>query len=49
MWGSNFPVEKLWTDYTTLLATYLDVMAGYDDITRDAIFATTARRVYHLA
>ncbi len=29
LYGSNFPIEKLWTDYATLLETYRSVLAAY--------------------
>lgn len=48
MWGSNFPVEKLWTDYDTLLGAYRRVLAGFDDDTRAHILEATATRVYRL-
>lgn len=48
MWGSNFPVEKLWTDYGTLLRSYQQVLDEYDQQTRDAVFGQTAGRVYRL-
>ncbi len=48
MWGSNFPVEKLWTDYTTLFEAYATALADEDRSTRDAVFGGTARRVYRL-
>jgi predicted TIM-barrel fold metal-dependent hydrolase len=48
MWGSNFPVEKLWTDYESMFSTYQDVLAREDPATRDAVFGETAKRVYSL-
>jgi predicted TIM-barrel fold metal-dependent hydrolase len=48
MWGSNFPIEKLWTDYSALVAAWRQALSGYaPDIQRD-VFARTARRVYAL-
>ena len=29
LFGSNFPIEKLWTDYAALIAAYRDAIAGY--------------------
>ncbi|MGF1554490.1 MAG: amidohydrolase family protein [Paracoccaceae bacterium] len=46
--GSNFPIEKLWTDYASLLAAYRDATAALTAPERDAIFETTARRLYRL-
>jgi predicted TIM-barrel fold metal-dependent hydrolase len=42
LFGSNFPIEKLWTSYREL------VDAGLRTDQRDAIFGTTAMRVYRL-
>jgi predicted TIM-barrel fold metal-dependent hydrolase len=48
MWGSNFPVEKLWTDYATLVHAFGAALADADDRTRAAVFGGTAARVYRL-
>jgi predicted TIM-barrel fold metal-dependent hydrolase len=48
LWGSNFPIEKLWTDYATLLAAHRDAAAGLSAAQRSAIFNDTACRVYRL-
>ena len=48
MWGSNFPVEKLWTDYDSLLSTYREVLSDVDAATAAAVFGGTATRVYRL-
>jgi predicted TIM-barrel fold metal-dependent hydrolase len=48
LWGSNFPIEKLWTDYATLLAAHRDAAAGLSDGQQRAIFNDTACRVYRL-
>ena len=48
LFGSNFPIEKLWTRYGDLIAAYL-AAADYLSVSdRNAIFAGTARRVYRL-
>jgi predicted TIM-barrel fold metal-dependent hydrolase len=48
LFGSNFPIEKLWTDYGLIV----DAVAGaLDDCTaeqRDAIFHANAARIYRL-
>lgn len=48
LFGSNFPIEKLWTSYGELLATFLkaadDLSAGRQKL----IFYDTAKRVYRL-
>jgi predicted TIM-barrel fold metal-dependent hydrolase len=48
LWGSNFPIEKLWTDYAALIAAFRAGAEGLGDAARAAIFETTARRVYRL-
>lgn len=48
LFGSNFPIEKLWTSYGELLAAFLkaadDLSAGRQKL----IFYDTAKRVYRL-
>jgi predicted TIM-barrel fold metal-dependent hydrolase len=48
LWGSNFPIEKLWTDYATLLAAHRTAAARLPEPARRAIFHDTASRVYRL-
>jgi predicted TIM-barrel fold metal-dependent hydrolase len=48
LFGSNFPVEKLWTTYRELVDAYLAAAASLPAQERDAIFRTTAERVYRL-
>ena len=48
LFGSNFPIEKLWTSYGALLGAFLDAAAGLDDAARAAIFEKTAVRIYRL-
>lgn len=48
LWGSNFPIEKLWTTYPALLGAHQDAAAGLTDPQRRAIFHDTASRVYRL-
>jgi predicted TIM-barrel fold metal-dependent hydrolase len=45
LWGSNFPIEKLWTDYAALLDAQRAAVAPAD---REAVFHDTASRVYRL-
>jgi len=49
LFGSNFPIETLWTDYPSLLAAYLTALAGETAEARDAVFSGNARRLYRLA
>jgi predicted TIM-barrel fold metal-dependent hydrolase len=48
LFGSNFPIEKLWTDYRKLIETYRAAAATLRADQREAIFKTTAMRVYRL-
>ena len=48
LFGSNFPIEKLWTSYRDLVDAYRKATARLRPEQRDAIFATTATRVYRL-
>jgi predicted TIM-barrel fold metal-dependent hydrolase len=45
MFGSNFPIEKLWTTYAALVGAY---RAGVPATDHDHVFNKTARRVYRL-
>ncbi len=48
LFGSNFPIEKLWTNYAALIAAHRDAVAGYSPEEQKAIFHDTAARVYRL-
>ncbi len=48
LFGSNFPIEKLWTSYRALLDAFLEAASRFTEAEREAIFAGTARRVYRL-
>jgi predicted TIM-barrel fold metal-dependent hydrolase len=48
LFGSNFPIEKLWTSYRSLVEAYLAAAGELSADQRDAIFRTTAMRVYRL-
>jgi predicted TIM-barrel fold metal-dependent hydrolase len=45
LFGSNFPIEKLWTDYGALIAAH---RAAVPEAARAEVFGETARRVYCL-
>jgi predicted TIM-barrel fold metal-dependent hydrolase len=45
LFGSNFPIEKLWTTYASLVQAH---RAGVPATDHDQIFNRTARRVYRL-
>jgi predicted TIM-barrel fold metal-dependent hydrolase len=49
MFGSNFPIESIWTDLPTLVRTWLRVLGELDLEARRDVLGATARRVYSLA
>jgi predicted TIM-barrel fold metal-dependent hydrolase len=48
LFGSNFPIEKLWSSYSALIEAYRAVLADYPTQTQEKIFSTTAKRVYRI-
>jgi predicted TIM-barrel fold metal-dependent hydrolase len=48
LFGSNFPIEKLWTTYRELVDAYRAAAASLRPEQRDAIFGGTAARVYRI-
>jgi predicted TIM-barrel fold metal-dependent hydrolase len=48
LFGSNFPIEKLWTTYADLVAAHRAAVASLPDADQDAILRGTATRVYRL-
>lgn len=48
MFGSNFPIEKLWTDYASLFRAFRDGAKGLTKKKQSAIFNDTAARIYRL-
>jgi len=48
LFGSNFPIEKLWTTYGELVDAHRAAAAPLRPEQRDAIFGVTAMRVYRL-
>jgi predicted TIM-barrel fold metal-dependent hydrolase len=49
LFGSNFPIEKLWTGYTELVQSFDDAVAGFGPQAAAAVFWDTAAKVYRLA
>jgi predicted TIM-barrel fold metal-dependent hydrolase len=49
LFGSNFPIEKLWTDYRSLIDAYRAALASYSESERRAMLHDTAARVYRVA
>lgn len=48
MYGSNFPIEKLWTSYMQLFNAFQDAAKGLSKKKQKAIFNDTAARIYRL-
>jgi predicted TIM-barrel fold metal-dependent hydrolase len=48
LFGSNFPIEKLWTSYAALAAAHGAAIAHLSTADQLAVTAGTARRVYKL-
>ena len=48
MFGSNFPVEKLWTRYSDLVAAYRNALSPFGEAACRAALHDTAARVYRL-
>jgi predicted TIM-barrel fold metal-dependent hydrolase len=49
LFGSNFPIEKLWTGYAALIGAYRDALKPYSASGQRAILHDTAARVYRLS
>ena len=47
-YGSNFPIEKLWTDYGTLYRAFRDAIADLGEAEQAAILHGTASRLYRI-
>ena len=48
LFGSNFPIEKLWTSYRELVNAFRAATASLGAEAQDAVLRTTASRVYRL-
>lgn len=48
LYGSNFPIEKLWTDYASLIGAYRAAATPFNDGEQRAMLHDTAARVYRL-
>ena len=46
--GSNFPIEKLWTDYSTFYRTFRESIAYLSEAEQAAILHDTAARLYRI-
>jgi predicted TIM-barrel fold metal-dependent hydrolase len=47
-YGSNFPIEKLWTNYDTLYRTFRNAIADLSEAEQAAILHDTAARLYRI-
>jgi predicted TIM-barrel fold metal-dependent hydrolase len=48
MFGSNYPIEKMWTDFCVLLEAHMQALAGLSESDRANVLRNTATRVYRL-
>ena len=48
LFGSNFPIEKLWTSYADLVAAFRQAVAAFPEPARRSMLAETAAAVYRL-
>jgi len=48
MFGSNFPIEKIWTDFPDLLLSYRAALGNFTQEEQKAVFRDTAAKVYRL-
>lgn len=48
LYGSNFPIEKIWTSYAELFAAFQVATASLSADDRMAVFEGTAQRVYRI-
>jgi predicted TIM-barrel fold metal-dependent hydrolase len=48
LFGSNFPVEKLWTNYADLIAAYRKAIEPLGDVVARAALHDTAKKIYRL-
>ena len=48
LYGSNFPVEMLWTDYASLYRTFREAIEPFTEIEQQKILHDTAKRLYRL-
>lgn len=48
LFGSNFPIEKIWTDYAALLRAFTDAADELSKEERKNVFKNTAAKIYRL-
>jgi predicted TIM-barrel fold metal-dependent hydrolase len=48
LFGSNFPIEKLWTSFGDLVAAHRTALGSLNESDRDAILRANAVRIYRV-
>jgi predicted TIM-barrel fold metal-dependent hydrolase len=48
LYGSNFPIEKLWTHYASLYRTFREAIEPFTEVEQRKILHDTAMRLYRL-
>jgi len=48
LYGSNFPIEKIWTSYPPLIAAFRAALADYSPAEQTDMFHNVAARIYRL-
>ncbi len=48
LFGSNFPIEKIWTSYEDLFQAYSEALEGRSDFDQEHVLARTAQAVYRI-
>jgi predicted TIM-barrel fold metal-dependent hydrolase len=48
LFGSNFPIEKLWTDYRSLIQAHRDAMASFSAAQQRDVFWNAAAAIYRI-
>ena len=48
MFASNFPVDRLYSDYDTVFDAFSEITAGFSDAERSALFGSNAERIYRI-
>ncbi len=48
LFGSNFPIEKLWTSYRALADAYRNAAGSLSEADQQAVLHDTAMRVYRI-
>ena len=46
MFASNFPVDRLYSDYDTVFDAFSEISAGFSDAERSSLFISNAERIY---